>query len=420
MFALLDMNSFYASCEQVFRPDLVGRPVVVLSNGDACVVARSAEAKELGIKMGQPWFQIRHLAPEKSLVAFSSNYALYADLSARIMQIIRDSAPRLEVYSIDEAFMDLAGVADPAGLSQEIRQRVREWVGVPACVGLGLTKTRAKISNFIAKKNPQHGGVFNLEALSPEAQRAWLSRVGVGEVWGVGPRLTQQLESMGVRTAADLQASDPESIRKYFSITLARTVEELQGISRLELEEVAPAKQQIMVSRSFGPLLRLEDLQSAIASFTVAGAERLRAQNSVAHALLVFARTSFFREDVPQYSGSKMIPLVTPTQDTRQLIAAAYQGLDALYRPGFRYQKAGVLLTDLSAAGIEQTDLFSRGDTEQARRLMAAVDGMNRKMGRGTVFIGAQRLGEPRRWKMRAERKSKAYTTNWKELAITT
>lgn len=250
--------------------------------------------------------------------------------------------------------------------------------------------------------------------------RSPLPSIGVGDVWGVGPRLSQQLEGMGIRTAADLQAADPETIRKRFSITLSRTAEELQGRPCLELEEVAPDKQQIMVSRSFGPLLQLEDLQAAIASFTTAGAAKLRAQNSAAHALLVFARTSFFREGVPQYSGSKMIPLVTPTQDTRQLIAAAYQGLEALYRPGFQYQKAGVLLTDLSAAGIEQVDMFRQGDTDQARRLMAAVDGMNRKMGRGTVFFGAQRLGDTRRWKMKAERKSKAYTTNWKELAITT
>lgn len=262
MFALVDCNNFYVSCERLFRPDLKGRPVVVLSNNDGCAVSRSQEAKDLGVQMGQPWFQLQDLVRRYGLVAFSSNYTLYADLSDRVMSVLRDMAPRIEVYSIDESFLDLTGIRDREELSRQLRNRVLRWVGIPVCVGIGSTKTRAKLANHIAKKNPSLSGVFDLEALGLEEQAAWLSRIKVGEVWGVGRKISRRLEAAGVLTVADLQACDTESIRQQFSVTMARTVAELNGVSCLDMKEVAPAKQQIMVSRSFGrPVLTLEELQ---------------------------------------------------------------------------------------------------------------------------------------------------------------
>lgn len=417
MFALVDCNNFYVSCERLFRPDLKGRPVVVLSNNDGCAVSRSQEAKDLGVQMGQPWFQLQDLVRRHGLVAFSSNYTLYADLSDRVMSVLRDMAPRIEVYSIDESFLDLTGIRDREALSRQLRIRVLRWVGIPVCVGIGSTKTRAKLANHIAKKNPSLSGVFDLEALGLEEQAAWLSRIKVGEVWGVGRKISRRLESAGVLTVADLQACDTESIRQQFSVTMARTVAELNGVSCLDMEEVAPAKQQIMVSRSFGrPVLTLEELQQPVVTHAARAGEKLREEGSVSQAVMVFARTDPFRSNLPQYSASRIVPLVTPTQDSRLIIEAAVAGLKHLYRPGYFYKKAGVMLCDLSPAGVDQADLFSRGDDERAGRLMSTIDALNQRMGRGAIFFAGQ--GVQRRWIAQSNLMSGAYTTRWGQLQV--
>lgn len=417
MYALVDCNNFYVSCERLFRPDLKGRPVVVLSNNDGCAVSRSQEAKDLGVAMGQPWFQLQELAKRHGIVAFSSNYALYADLSERVMSVLRDMAPRIEVYSIDESFLDIAGITEREQLGRQIRERVVRWVGIPVCVGIGATKTRAKLANHIAKKSPELAGVFDLEALPIEEQVAWLARIGVGEVWGVGRKITRRLETFGVRSVADLQAANPETIRQQFSVTLARTVEELRGVSCLDMEEVSPAKKQIMVSRSFGqPVLTLDELRQPVVNHAARAGVKLREEGSVTQAVMVFARTNPFREKYPQYSASRLVPLVMPTQDSRAIIEAAVAGLNDLYRPGYLYQKAGVMLCDLSPAGVDQTDLFAQGDDERSQRLMATMDGLNRRMGRGAVFFAGQ--GIQRRWMVRSNLKSGAYTTKWAQLQV--
>lgn len=417
MYALVDCNNFYVSCERLFRPDLKGRPVVVLSNNDGCAVSRSQEAKDLGVAMGQPWFQLQELAKRHGIVAFSSNYALYADLSERVMSVLRDMAPRIEVYSIDESFLDIAGITEREQLGRQIRERVVRWVGIPVCVGIGATKTRAKLANHIAKKNLGLAGVFDLEALPIEEQAAWLGRIGVGEVWGVGRKITRRLEALGVCSVADLQAANPETIRQQFSVTLARTVEELRGVSCLDMEEISPPKKQIMVSRSFGqPVWLLDELRQPLVSYAANAGVKLREEGSVTQAVMVFARTNPFRDKYPQYSASRLVPLVMPTQDSRAIIEAAVAGLNDLYRPGYLYQKVGVMLCDLSPAGVDQTDLFAQGDDERSQRLMATMDGLNRRMGRGAVFFAGQ--GIQRRWMVRSNLKSGAYTTKWAQLQV--
>lgn len=414
MFALVDCNNFYVSCERLFRPDLKTRPMVVLSNNDGCVVARSPEAKGLGVKMAQPWFQLKELAHRHSILAFSSNYALYADLSHRVMAVLQALAPRIEVYSIDESFLDLTGIPQPNALARDTRQRIAQWIGLPVCVGIGATKTRAKLANHIAKKHPQLQGVFNLEAVSTAEETAWLQQIDVTEVWGVGHRTGARLNGLGIRTVADLQGTETGYIQQQFGIMLARTVQELNGISCLELEEVAPPKQQIVSSRSFGrPVRTLEELRESVLSHCARAAEKLRQEGSVAQAVMVFAQTNRFK-DTPQYSGSRLIPLVMPTQDSRLISRAAIAGLNDLFRPGFLYNKAGVMLSDLSASGVAQADLFRAEDSERSQTLMATIDRMNQKMGRGTVFFAGQ--GIQQRWRMQAGMKSPPYTTDWNSL----
>lgn len=417
MYALVDCNNFYVSCERLFRPDLKAKPIVVLSNNDGCVVSRSQEVKDLGVGMGQPWFQLQALAKQHGIVAFSSNYALYGDMSERVMSVLRGMAPRIEVYSIDESFLDLTGLEDRAGLGRQIRDRVGRWVGIPVCVGIGATKTRAKLANHIAKKHSIWNGVFDLEALCPEEQWTWLSRIGVGEVWGVGRKLSRRLEAMGVVTVSDLLSEETEAIRQHFGVTLARTVEELRGVACLALEEVSPPKKQIMVSRSFGKaVLTLDELTQPVVSYAARAGEKLRREGAVTQAIMVFARTNPFRDRYPQYSATRLVPLVSATQDSRLIIEAAVAGLRDLYRPGFLYQKVGVMLCDLSPASVDQADLFVRGDDERSHRLMALMDGLNRRMGRGSLFFAGQ--GIERRWQSQFNLKSGAYTTDWRALPV--
>lgn len=418
--ALVDGNNFYVSCERVFDPKLEGRPVVVLSNNDGCVVSRSDEAKAIGIKMGVPYFQIKHLEKSHGLLWLSSNYALYGDMSARMMNILCGFAPEQEVYSIDECFLDFTGVhVDTISRGQDIRERVNKFIGVKTCVGFGASKTLAKLANHVAKKQKQYCGVFDWSALPADKRDAKMAEIEVGEVWGVGRRINAQLATLGVRTVLDLRRADPAAIRRRFSVVMERTVAELNGLSCLDLEETATRKEQILCSRSFGrPVTTYPELKEAVLSYITRAAERMRGQGSACSQVTVFIHTNIFKEGTPQYSRSVLVPLSVASNDTRRLAAAAVHGLQRIYRSGFEYKKAGVMLTELQPAAAVQDDLFSGYDRERSTRLMATLDRINRDHGMNTVtFAGA---GIQRPWRMQSGKKSPRYTTSWDELACVT
>lgn len=419
VFAIVDCNNFYASCERVFNPGLAGKPLVVLSNNDGCVVARSQEAKALGIKMGQPWFQCQHLVKPHGLIALSSNYALYADMSRRVMAILAGFTPEQEVYSIDESFLAFSckNEVNWQKLGVNIREKVLKWTGLPVCVGFAPSKTLAKLANHWAKTRPEFAGACDYTAL-PAAQRlALLQATPVGEVWGVGRHLTEKLGELGIRSAADLQAADPVWLGGRFSVVLTRTVEELRGVSCLDLEDIAPPKQQIMTSRSFGvPVTDLAELREAMTAYTTRAAEKLRAEGQLAGEIQVFIRTSPFKPDAPQYSGALRLRLPEPTDDTLRLVKAARFLLRRLYRPGFQYQKAGILLSELQPASLNQGQLFGTVDIARRNRLMTVMDQLNRDMGRGTLFLAG--AGIDRNWRMRQGNRSPRYTTHWAEIPV--
>lgn len=422
VFALVDCNNFYVSCERVFDPKLEGRPVAVLSNNDGCVVSRSAEAKALGVPMAAPWFQCQALARKHRIVALSSNYALYADLSDRVMRILADLSPAHEVYSIDECFCDWRGLAgvDLIEYSQRARQRIRQWVGLPVCVGLGPTKTLAKLANHVAKKQPRHDGVFDIARLNETERAALLDRIAVGEVWGVGRRLGERLAQQGIKTVQALRDADTGMIRARYGVVLERTVRELRGSSCLPLEAVTPPRKQILCSRSFGQRVEdLESLRQAVTAYTARAAEKLRRQSSTAGAIQVFIETNRFNDE-PRYAAQRTIPLATPTADTHRLLHAAHHALVDIYRPGYRYQKAGVILLDLDPTENRQRDCFASPAADlidPARaKLMAAVDAINRNHGRGALRWAAE--GYTRPWAMRTDRRTPGYTSRWDELAI--
>lgn len=419
-FALVDVNNFYCSCEAVFNPKLAGIPLVVLSNNDGCVVARSAEAKALGVKMGQPWHQVPPELKQQGLKVQSSNYSLYADMSHRVMTILGAMAPRQEVYSIDECFLDLTGMERMTGSLRDhglhIRHRIRQWTGLTVCVGIGSTKTRAKLANHIAKKNPRWAGSFDLDALHLDEQTHWLTRIDVSEVWGVGGRLTEQLRAMGIHTVQDLKDAGAKRIRARFSVVLERTVEELNGISCLDLEELSPPKQQILSSRSFGRHVTTEaDLREALLTYLSRACEKLRAQQSLAGVLQVGIRTNPFKDGIPQYNKATSCKLPEATDDTLILGQYASRMLSAIYREGYVYQKASIMLTDLSPKTARQITLFE--DTaarEKRERLNSATDEVNRKFGRRSLSLAGS--GIEKSWSMKRGNLSTPYTTDWRAL----
>lgn len=416
-YALIDGNNFYVSCERVFDPRLEGKPVVVLSNNDGCAVARSAEVKALGVKMGAPWFQMRDLARQHGIIALSSNYALYADMSNRMMSVLGQFSPDQEVYSIDECFLGLAGFKrDLHAYGRQMRQRVRQWVGIPVCVGIAETKTLAKLANHSAKKNLlDDSGVCDLGRLDSAARSALFERIPVGEIWGIGPRLSNQLDSLGIGTVEALRQADAKVLRKRFSVVVERTHAELNGLACLSLEEVAPRKQQIISSRSFGQYVYdLPPLKEAVASYIAIAAEKLRAQGSVARMVQVYIRTNPHKPDAPQYQQGLTIPLPEATDDTLRLTRVALWGLKRIYRPGYAYQKAGVALMGLGDKTTQQPDLFSTARDHTA--LMQVMDRINDHWGRGTLRSGAE--GVARTWRMKRERKSPGYTTDWTQIPV--
>jgi DNA polymerase V len=413
----------------VFRPSLNGLPVVVLSNNDGCAVARSNEAKALGIKMGAPWFQVKHFAESHGLVALSANFALYGDLSDRMMSLAAGLGPTQEIYSIDESFIDMAGVrGDLVERSRRIRARILQWVGIPCGIGLGTTKTLAKLANHVSKSAERKPGsypaymaqVCNLAALSPQDLDGVFAATAVNEVWGIGPRITKQLVEGGVHTVSDLVKLDAGTIRRRWSVMLERTVRELQGTPCIDFEDAPGPKQQIACTRSFGhPVTEIADISEAVTEFASRAAEKLRKQGGLAGQVLMFIRTSPFRQD-PQYSRSMTVPLRRPSADTAVIVAAALAGLAAIYLAGYRYAKAGIMLMELQSDSLRQGELDLEGDDARDRgKLMAAMDGLNQRYGKGSILMAIAGLaGDKRAWSMKQERRTPGYTTNWEDVPV--
>lgn len=427
MYALVDGNNFYVSCERVFRPSLNGRPVVVLSNNDGCAIARSNEAKELGIKMGAPWFQIQHMEETAGLVALSANFVLYGDMSDRMMTLAAGLGPSQEIYSIDESFVGLHGVrGDLVKRAHAIRSRILRWTGIPCGIGIGETKTLAKLANHIAKtaeRKPasypaELAQVCNLSALPASDLDEVLRATPVGEVWGVGRRIGAQLINAGICNVLDLTRMDPATVRRRWNVVLERTVRELQGMPCVQLEDAPAPKKQIACTRSFGhPVSDLGPLLQAVSEFASRAAEKLREQGGLAGQLLVFAHTSPFKPG-PKFNKTIVIPLRRPTADTRELVQAAVAGARSFYRPGYELKKAGVMLLDLQAGDVHQCELDLEPEAGRDRsRLMEAMDAINGRYGKGTLHVGATGATEhARQWGMKQERRTPRYTTCWEEM----
>lgn len=413
IFGLIDCNSFYASCERVFRPDLAKVPIVVLSNNDGCVIARSYDAKPY-VKMGEPYFQIKHKLKQHGIVPFSSNYALYGDMSERVMTLIESMVPAVEVYSIDEAFVDLTGINDVDGLGRKIRSQVLRCTGIPVGVGIAHTKTLAKLANHTAKRlQAQTGGVVNI---CDPIKRDWVLRnTDVTEVWGIGRRMKLHLDGMGIKTAMDLAKADAWTLRKNFSVVIEKTARELAGTACLELDEPDPPKQEICCSRMFGKrLTELAPIKEAVATYVMRASEKLRAQNSLCKKIRVSIRTGMFNPDDAKYANGVLIELPYPTDDVRLLTKAAVNAVERVFRAGFKYSKAEVMLVNLCQPGEFTEDLFATTQSAEATNLMTVLDKINERWGRGTLRSAGVPINPD--WAMRREMMSQSYTTRLDQL----
>jgi DNA polymerase V len=413
MYAIADCNNFYASVQRVFQPHLNGKPVVVLSNNDGCVIARSNETKELGVAMGTPYYKIEQFLRQEGVAVFSSNYALYGDMSQRVMSILAGFSPSVEVYSIDECFLDLTGIT--GNLTEYclgICKTVKQYTGIPISIGIAPTKTLAKLANRIAKKDKSTGGVLDWRNVDSDEM---LSAITLDDIWGISRRLKVRLQEMGIHNALELCRSEPKHIRQQFGVVVERIVSELSGISCIPLEEMPSPKKQIMTSRSFGTKLsEYDDLQAAITYFATRAGEKLRAQQLTTNALTVFIQTSPFDTSKPQYGNSATIQFDYPTSDTSKLINAAQSGLRSIFQRNYSYQKAGVLLPDLLPHGVRQLSLFGITDGERSDQLMSTLDKINRRHGKSSIRFGSELISD--RWRMRQQFKSPSYTTKWDEL----
>jgi len=422
LFALVDVNNFYVSCERVFAPKLEGVPMVVLSNNDGCAVARSAEVKALGVKMATPWFQMKELAKKHGIQAYSSNYTLYGDMSSRVVEVLKTFTPNLEVYSIDESFLRIETVlkqyTDPTSMGQIIKNQVKDTTGLPVCVGIGASKTLAKLANHLAKKHKQFEGVCDINAMPKEALYQWMTETPVGEVWGIGKQLNKKFKILQINSVFDLLQASPQSMRQQFGVVVERICYELRGVSCLELEEVAPAKQQIVSSRSFGkPVTSMEQLAESVATHIARGAEKLRGQQSVAGALVVFIQTNSHKPFEPQHHQSITIPLADPSDNTLTLTTAALKGLQQIYKTGFKYKKAGVMFSLLADKPTVQQSLFDRVEVKgKSAHLMKAMDSINSRFGNAVIRTAVS--GTTQDWKMRSNNRSPNYTTQWDELPV--
>ncbi|WP_392565364.1 Y-family DNA polymerase [Utexia brackfieldae] len=417
MIGLVDCNNFYASCERVFNPKLEGQPIGILSNNDGCVIARSNELKPL-VPMGMPAYQIP-AAIRQQIQLFSSNYELYGDMSRRVFNIVHEHTPDIDIYSIDEAFIRLSGLHDAVAHCQQLREQIKRHTGIPVSIGISSTYTLAKLANHLAKQQPDYQGVCCLSADNPALAEA-LKQCPVAEVWGVGRRIAAQLHALNIDTAWQLRQTNPKRIRQQFSVILERTVLELQGTACIELTDLSQPKQNIMTSRSFGHLTgELDDLQEAIRVHASRGAEKLRQQDCVACAVQVGLKTNRFREDLKQYQPTIIVPLPEPTDDSRLIIQAAQIGLKAIYKKGFLFMKAGVMLLDIThKAHHAQCDLFADQATTRLKQknsqLMQTIDLINQKMGRQTIQFGGTR--KQAAWQIKRELLSQRYTTRWDEV----
>ncbi len=410
MFGLIDCNNFFVSCERVFRPDLLGRPVIVLSNNDGCAIARSNEAKALGIKMGQPAFQLKHLIEQHQIAVFSSNYTLYGDMSARVMSIISESVPQLEVYSIDEAFINFDGIADIQALGSKLVRRVSKGTGIPVSLGVAPTKTLAKIANKFAKKYPAYKNVSIID--NEEKRIKALQLTPVEEVWGIGRRLSKKLHLRGVTTAYDFSKLPRSWVRKEMSVVIERTWQELNGVSCIDMESAPSPKKQICTSRSFGQLIEdYENIAEAVATHASTCARKLRKQKSYAGSLIVFIQTNGFREDLPQHWQNIHVQIPVPTSDTLEIVSSALKGLKQIYLKGYKYKKAGVILSEITSAA--QLGLFDAIDHEKRNKLMQSLDQINEKFPHA-VKLAIQ--GKGRDWKLKQESLSACYTTKLKDI----
>jgi len=405
LFALVDCNNFYVSCERVFNVSLHNKPVIVLSNNDGCVVARSNEAKKLKIKMGQPAYQCQEIIEKHNVQVFSSNYSLYADMSARIMRVLAGFTPALELYSIDEAFLDLTSLAidDLAEYGKTIQARVMQLTGIPVSVGIASTKCLTKIAAEVVKKDSSYGGVLDLTAYTEAERDAILMQGPIEDVWGIGRKYARFLSNYGIVTAKHLKDADEKWVRRYLTVVGERIVLELRGISCMPLTIGQPPKKGIMCAKTFGrEITEKDELIQAVATYTARAAEKLRQQDSLTASLTVFIRTNSFNQNIPQYSNSFSIDIPYPTAYTPDLIHAALAGLDAIYKDGFRYKKAGIFLSRITPLDAVQPDLFgdfSLDGHSRKSRLMSIVDAINRIYGRDTLFFAVQGVTRP--WAMR-------------------
>lgn len=407
----MDCNNFYASCERVFNPALNGKPIIVLSNNDGCVIARSNEAKTLGIKMGVPAYQIKQDIKEHNITVFSSNYTLYGDMSSRVMTILAESTPELEVYSIDEAFLNLDGIRNLQNFGHDLVSRIIRGTGIPVSLGIAPTKTLAKIANKFAKKHPAYHRVCIID--TEEKHTKALQLTDIGDVWGIGRKQAAKLEKQGIKTAYDFTQLSSSWVRKYMTVVGERTWKELRGISCIDMEAIPPAKKQICTSRSFGKMVEeITTMSEAIATHASTCARKLRLQKSYATSLMVFIHTNNFREDLPQYWKNTVIKLPVPTNDTLEIVHHALTGLNTIFMQGYQYKKAGVIITEIATEGVQQ-NLFDTIDRSKRERLMQSIDRINGKY-LSHVKLAVQ--GNGREWKLKQEQLSQRYTTDINEV----
>jgi len=413
--ALVDCNNFFVSCERLFHPQWIKRPVVILSCNDGCIVSRSQEIKAWGVPMGAPYFEWADFLKARDAVVCSSNFALYADISHRVMQTLNHFNPDMEMYSIDEAFLLIEGIQDPLQHCRHIRQKVLQWTSIPVSIGIASTKTLAKVANRAAKKSPAYKGVC---FPSKEEMDAVLEKLEVNEIWGIGSRLFHFLAKHGIFTAAQLRNQSDLWIKQHLSVVGLRTVWELRGIPCLGLEEIQPYKQSIMTSRSFGrPVWTKEELREAVCSYAVRGAEKLREEGSLAGWLQVFIMTSFRYHETGYYGNHVQLSLPQPTDFTPTLLEYASAGLETIFRPGFSYKKAGILLGDLVPTGCYQQDLFIKQDLKEEAKRKAAMDLLdqtNSKFGYRILQFASE--GVDRDWQMKREMRTACFTTRWSDL----
>ncbi|TDR79764.1 Y-family DNA polymerase [Paludibacterium purpuratum] len=416
-YALIDGNSFFCSCERIFRPDLVGRPIVVLSNNDGCVVARSREAVALNLPMGMPFHAQRGWLRRLGVTAFSANYALYGDISRRMMQVVGEFGAEQEIYSIDECFLHLTGQFDSQAQGQAIRHAVWRRVGIPSAVGIAPSKTLAKLANHLAKQERSYHGVFDWDWLGTSGADRQLERIALTDIWGIGRQLAEQLTRNGIATPRALRECDPAWLRRRFGVVIERIAQELAGRPALPQEHLETAKQSILSSRSFSRLTSDPDaLRASVAYHVTRAAEKLRAQHSVAALVGVSLRTNPHRQDLPQYRNYCCLPLPQPSDDTLQMTQVAMQALTAIYQEGYAYQKAGVILLEIRPADRVQYDLFAPAPNVKRQQLMQTIDSINRRHGHGTLRLAAEDLSPD--WRMRRAFLSPCYTTNWLQLPV--